>query len=255
MHSTSSIASALRRLVVAVLAASVVSAVPADGAEAGPEPGSEEARGGKFSVTIDPRLPNVLILGDSISMGYLKPLQGLLKGRANVIHPPENCQSTATGLARIDAWLGATSWSVIHFNFGLHDLKHVSDRATGQPSSSAKDPRWVDPETYGANLQKIVDRLEASGAKLVFATTTPVPALSSTGGIYRASADVPLYNELAKAIMAKNHIAIDDLYAFAEPRAGELQKRNNVHFTDQGSRELADRVSQAIRSLLDAGKP
>src|SRR5262245_3404417 len=42
----------------------------------------------------DPRLPRVLLIGDSISMGYTPAVRKLLEGKANVQHPPENCRST-----------------------------------------------------------------------------------------------------------------------------------------------------------------
>lgn len=76
-------------------------------------------------------LPNVLIIGDSISIGYTPFVKQLLAGRANVMRPvlengkAENCQGTNNGVKNIKGWLGDTKWDVIHFNFGLHDLKHV----------------------------------------------------------------------------------------------------------------------------------
>lgn len=50
-----------------------------------------------------PELPNVLIIGDSISIGYTKPLKQNLSGIANVIHNPGNAQDSAFGLANLDA--------------------------------------------------------------------------------------------------------------------------------------------------------
>jgi len=77
-------------------------------------------------------LPRVLLIGDSISIGYTVPTRALLKGKANVHRPPTNCSSTGYGLTMLDAWLGAKKWDVIHFNFGLHDahrLRHGARRA------------------------------------------------------------------------------------------------------------------------------
>ena len=74
-------------------------------------------------------LPNVLIIGDSISIGYTKFVQEMMAGKANVHRPLNakggflNCQGTTFGVEKIDEWLGDTKWDVIHFNFGLHDLK------------------------------------------------------------------------------------------------------------------------------------
>ena len=89
-------------------------------------------------------LPNVLILGDSISIGYTPYVMEQLKGIANVYRPVfkngnnENCQGTMNGLLHIDRWIGNKQWDIIHFNFGLHDLKHV-DPITGKNSSNKKD--------------------------------------------------------------------------------------------------------------------
>ena len=77
------------------------------------------------------RLPNVLILGDSISIGYFPFVKEIMKEKAMVTRPfspdstPENCEGTTSGVENIDRWIGDTKWDVIHFNFGLHDLKNV----------------------------------------------------------------------------------------------------------------------------------
>jgi len=70
-------------------------------------------------------LPRVLLIGDSISIGYTVPVRGLMKAKANVHRPRTNCGPTTKGLAEIDAWLGDGKWDVIHFNWGLHDLKYM----------------------------------------------------------------------------------------------------------------------------------
>lgn len=73
----------------------------------------------------DPKLPRVLIIGDSISMGYTLPVRALLKGRANVHRIPENGNSSTVGLRRLSEWLGEGEWDVIHLNWGLHDASGV----------------------------------------------------------------------------------------------------------------------------------
>ena len=66
-------------------------------------------------------LPRVLLIGDSVSIGYTLPTRELLIGKANVHRPPTNCSSTGNGLKYLKSWLGEKKWDVIHFNFGLHD--------------------------------------------------------------------------------------------------------------------------------------
>ncbi|MGC3966326.1 MAG: SGNH/GDSL hydrolase family protein [Pirellulales bacterium] len=112
----------------------------------------------------EPGLPRVLLIGDSISIGYTLEVRKLLAGKANVHRIPVNGGATEVGLANIEAWLGKGKWDVIHFNFGLHDAKYSSP--TEQRASR---------DVYVKNLEALVKRMQATGAKLIFATTTPVP--------------------------------------------------------------------------------
>ena len=73
----------------------------------------------------DPKLPRVLLIGDSISIGYTLPTREFLKGKANLHRIPTNGGPTSKALASIEAWLGTGKWDVIHFNWGLHDLKYM----------------------------------------------------------------------------------------------------------------------------------
>ncbi|MDE2954799.1 MAG: SGNH/GDSL hydrolase family protein, partial [Gemmatimonadota bacterium] len=72
-----------------------------------------------------PGLPRVLIIGDSISIGYTVPVRELLKGKANLHRPLTNCGPTKRGTEEIENWLGDGSWDVIHFNWGLHDIVYM----------------------------------------------------------------------------------------------------------------------------------
>src|SRR4051812_33030943 len=119
----------------------------------------------------DPKLPRVLLIGDSISMGYTLPVRELLKGKANVHRIPDNCGPTERGLSQLDKWLGDGKWDVIHFNFGLHDLKYLD--ANGKYVDPSKGKQVAPPEVYERNLRELVARLKKTGAKLIFATTTP----------------------------------------------------------------------------------
>lgn len=198
-------------------------------------------------------LPNVLLIGDSISIGYTPFVQDLLKNKAHVFRPmlengkAENCSGTTNGVENIERWLGTTKWDVIHFNFGLHDLKHVNPE-TGAASTNSKDPVQASPGKYKKNLQEIVKKLKQSGAKLIFATTTPYP--DKTNGPLREPGMPKKYNNVAIKIMNRNGISINDLYAFVVPRMNEIQLPNNVHFSKEGYYELAKKVSDRISEIL-----
>lgn len=194
-------------------------------------------------------LPRVLLIGDSISIGYTVPVRELLAGQANVHRIPTNGGPTTRGLELIDQWLGDSRWDVIHFNWGLHDLKFVDDK--GQLINTVENgQQQVSLADYEQNLDRLVTRLKQTGAKLIFATTTPVPP----GAQGRVPEDAGRYNAAALRVMQKHGVAIDDLYAVAQPHLSEWQLPANVHFKPEGSRKLAEAVVQAVRMALPAAK-
>ncbi len=225
-------------------------------AAAAPEQGSKaEVEARPWSFKPDPALPNVLILGDSISIGYTLDVREMLKGRANVFRPlsangrgAENCNGTTKGVAAIDRWLAGHKWAVIHFNFGLHDLKHVATPGADTATSNPDDPRQADVGQYKQNLEAIVKKLEATGARLVFATTTPVAP--GTAKPLREPDAPPRYNAAAREVMTAHGIRVNDLFAFCEPRLDKLQMPKNVHFTAAGSKALAGEVVRVIEEGL-----
>jgi len=73
-------------------------------------------------------LPRVLLIGDSISIGYTLDTRKLLAGKVNVHRIPTNGGPTSRGLESLDEWLGKGKWDVIHFNWGLHDLKYMGPK-------------------------------------------------------------------------------------------------------------------------------
>lgn len=196
-----------------------------------------------------PGLPRVLLIGDSISMGYTLPVRALLAGRANVHHPPQNCGDTGRGLRNLDTWLGSGRWDVIHFNFGLHDLKYLDAQGRYVPPEEGEQ---VTPlPQYEANLRELVARLRATGAKLIWASTTPVPEHT----LARIARDEENYNRVAARVMTELGIPIDDLHALVVPRQAELQLPQNVHFTEAGYAALAHQVAAAISAALPPAAP
>ncbi len=179
----------------------------------------------------------MLLIGDSISIGYTPGVSKLLAGKADVQRIPGNGGPTTNGLKNLAEWLGGGRWDVIHFNWGLHDLKLMDD-----------GKHQVPVEEYEKNLAELVARLKATGARLIWCSTTPVPAGKLNPP--RRSEDVPRYNQAAARIMRENGIVIDDLYAFALPRLDQIQRPENVHFTDAGSEQLAEVVAAAILEAL-----
>jgi acyl-CoA thioesterase-1 len=196
----------------------------------------------------NPELPRVLILGDSISIGYTVPLRAELKNEANVHRPPENCESTREGLAKLDKWLGDQKWDVIHFNFGLHDTKYIDEN--GKRVSPEVGNQKTPIKLYKKNLRKLTRRLKSTGAALIWCATTPIP----DGAAGRVAGDAAIYNKAAEKIVKKQKVPINDLYSKVTDQKIQRTNPDNVHFTTKGSKELARFTADAIRDALEGIK-
>lgn len=199
------------------------------------------------AVTDDPKLPRVLLIGDSISIGYTLPLRGALRGFANVHRPPENCAHTWKGLESIDRWLGEASWDLIHFNWGLHDLKFVDARGRLAEPGEGKQVSTI--EEYEANLERLVTRLKRTGAKLIWRPTTPVPE----GAAGRVPTDLPKYNRAAARVIERHGIEVDDMNSFIESEGIPHVRPDNVHFSKEASKRLGENSADVIRRALKGG--
>ncbi|MCK5176018.1 MAG: alpha-L-fucosidase [Planctomycetes bacterium] len=204
----------------------------------------------KWKITDDASLPRVLILGDSISIGYTLQVRELLKGKANIHRAlneqgiKENCAGTTHGLKRIDFWLGEKKWDLIHFNWGLHDLKYVNEK--GQKVDPSKGRQQAVPDQYRKNLEVLVERLKKTGAKLVFATT--IPYVEGCAG--RKVGDELVYNKIAKEIMKKHKVTINDTWAVINPKLKEYAKERNVHLKKEGTTALSKHIAKVIEKEL-----
>ncbi|MDP1588257.1 MAG: SGNH/GDSL hydrolase family protein [Prosthecobacter sp.] len=179
----------------------------------------------------DPKLPRVLLIGDSISRGYTQAVRKEMAGKANVHRAPENCGPTANGVKKIEIWLGDGKWDVIHFNFGIHDRKTLA-------------------ADYEQRLETLITRMQQTGAKLIFATTTPVPADTKDGP--EIVTQIAEKNEIATRVMQKHGVAINDLHAFLSPQLEGIANPKDVHFNSQGYTLMGQQVAKVIEAALKA---
>jgi len=199
-------------------------------------------------VEAEPNLPRVLLIGDSISIGYTLPVREFLKGKVNVHRIPTNGGPTTKGITSIDAWLGKGKWDLIHFNWGLHDLKFMGPNGENLFPKEKGGKAQVPLEEYEANLDKLTARMKKTGAKLVWRNTTPIPS----GSKGRYVGDSVKYNRAATRVMKKHNIPIQDLFTVSKERMEELMLPANVHYKKEGSRLLGELVAKRI--LKELGK-
>lgn len=190
-------------------------------------------------------LPKVLIIGDSISIGYTNPVKRILKGNAVVSRIKGNAQHTGTGLKKIDAWLGDTKWDVIHFNWGLWDLCYRSPRSKNKVNGTLTTS-LVD---YEKNLEKLVTRLKKTNATLIWAHITIVP--DNEPG--RIVGDDKKYNDVATKIMKKHGVIINDLHSLTKDFSSDLFTGvGDVHYKKDGYEKIGKQVAGTIQNAINS---
>ncbi|MDB2385248.1 SGNH/GDSL hydrolase family protein [Polaribacter sp.] len=202
-------------------------------------------------------LPNVFIYGDSVSIGYTEYVRASLKNRASVFRLHTNGQSSNEFIGRMEAMRKRMfqpyleggwnfEWDAIHFNVGLHDLKYLANKKlnkkTGTQVSTLK--------LYEENLHEIINYLKTNypKAKLIFATTTPVPK----GAEGRFAGDAVKYNKVALEVMKQYpEVIVNDLYTFSVPVLKEFgRKPGDVHYKAKGSRLQGIEVAKTIANAI-----
>ncbi|APW59179.1 GDSL-type esterase/lipase family protein [Paludisphaera borealis] len=196
---------------------------------------------GQADASPGPRLPRVVLVGDSIRLGYAPRVAERLSGKAVVVSSPENGGDSANVLAHLDEWVVRQKPDVVHLNCGLHDLKRAKQDGRHQ----------VEINGYIDNLRKIVARIrEATDAALVFADTTPIldERHARRGGDFdRIEADVKRYNSAAITAMRDLGVPVHDLHWVVEQGAPEtMLGPDGTHYTPAGSDRLSEAVADCV---------
>ncbi len=190
-------------------------------------------------------LPRVVLLGDSIRLGYAPLVAKRLEGKAVVVSVPENGGDSANLLRHLDAWVVREKPAVVHVNCGLHDLK--VDRKTRQYQ--------VPLAAYEANLKELVGRLrKETAAALVFANTTPIDDARHArrkAGFDRFEADVRRYNAAARGVLRAAGVPMHDLHGVVEQDGPDkLLLADGTHYTPAGYERLAEAVADCVLRQL-----
>jgi len=182
------------------------------------------------SDAIDPKLPNVLLLGDSITRAYFPEVAKRLAGKANVYLFATSCSS---GDPRLPEQLRlyfetAPSFRVVHFNNGMHGW-------------DLSDP------VFAAGLPGLVGELrkERPDSRLIWATITPVRKDDSLGA---TNARIAARNAFALAVMKQDGIPIDDQHALMQGH--QDLHLDDIHFNDKGSAMQGDQAAKSIDTVL-----
>lgn len=190
-------------------------------------------------------MKKILLLGDSIrfgapnSPGYGVYVAEMLKERATVYAPDENCRFAQYTLRQIYNWVtmfDPASIDVVHWNNGLWDVLRLHG---DEPLSPLP--------VYLSFLSRIYKKLRLlfPKARIVFATSTAVVEEWANPNFMRYNKEIEEYNAAAKALLSTLGAEINDLYPVSAALGAEMRS-DWVHYNEEGSRILAEAVVKAI---------
>ena len=189
-------------------------------------------------------MTRVILIGDSIRMGYEATVRSQLAGLAEVWTSEENGETSENVLAHLDDWALSRNADIVHLNCGLHDIKREFDQDAAQ----------VPLGDYVANVRRILTQLrDRTDATIVWASSTPVNEQwhNATKPFARFEADVDAYNAAAAEIAGELGIVVNDLFSVAMSGGrDDLLIEDGVHFKPKGSELLGRAVAECIRGLL-----
>ncbi len=191
-------------------------------------------------------MKNVLLIGDSIRMGYDKAVKKSLEGKANVFFPPENCEMSSRVLRYLHEWksnlMGKEPVDVLHWNVGLWDTLRLF----------GEEPHTT-PEAYAYYIERICMRIRSRfpDAKVIFATSTRVQSEKMLPNFMRYNEDIEAYNAIAVDIVKKYGFEVNDLYAVSAALPDEAHSDPVHYYTSMGTEAFTNAVLSCILPPLE----
>lgn len=193
-------------------------------------------------------MKKVLLLGDSIrygatgSPGYGGYVKEMLEDVAEVYAPDDNCRFAQYTQRHLYEWGYAfpSDIDVVHWNNGLWDLI----RLHGEEPLTPCDMYVYFLERVYRMLKKVFPK-----AKIIFALTTGVVEEWAEPQFMRYNSDIEQYNKAAEELMKKLGVEVNDLYCVTKEFDNSLHC-DSVHFGEEGSKILAEKVYEKIKQAL-----
>jgi acyl-CoA thioesterase-1 len=181
------------------------------------------------------RVPVILDFGDSLTAGYGLPTGQAFPARleawlhqqgieARVVNAGVSGDTTAGGLARLD--------------WGLADKPDLVILALGANDAL----RGIEPSSVRENLDKMIGKIEASGAKMLLLGMLAPP---NWGEEYRHAFD-QIFPELARI----HHLPLYPFFLEGVAMKPELNQPDGLHPNERGVAVLVDRIAPVVARLL-----
>ena len=193
-------------------------------------------------------MKKILLLGDSIRMGYQQYVKEELEGEYEVLYPADNGRFAAYTLWQVNQMFKHNEGiELVHFNNGYWDMNVEA------PMTEPIHP----VEEYLSFLRRIVALCRQQGAQVIFATTVPILEAGSAGDntgvqgtINYSNEWVKTYNAAAVALMEELQVPVNDLYALCMEDERRYKCEDLLHLSAEGSRRCAAQVAAMVRKTL-----
>jgi len=191
-------------------------------------------------------MKKIVLIGDSIRMGYDKYVKAALDGVAEVYYRAENCKFSQYTLRYLHDWKRKGEWpddvDLVHWNTGLWD---VAELFGDEPLSS--------PEHYAEMLRRIDRRIRMlfPKAKVIFATCTAIREEGYKPPFYRHNATIERYNAVALETLKDTDTLINDLYAHTVNVPAECCSDKTHYNTPAGAAYMGGKVLSVICKALE----
>ena len=203
----------------------------------------------------DPRLPRVLIIGDSISGHYLYEVRELMRGKANVIgessasprYPMEKHRWSRLGPHFYrsdyatkdhdlkDFLIQQGPFDIVHFNNGIHNF------ANAKPG---------DEKPYAEQLRQVVATIREAGALCLFANSTGTVADNTIPKSPRYLTNCLAFNAAAEALMKELKVPVTDIHGLIQPRIKELISTDLIHTNKEADHMMAVLIAKRLTEAL-----
>lgn len=190
-------------------------------------------------------MKNVLLIGDSIRIGYDKSVKKSLEGVANVFYPGENCRFASYVLRYLHEYRALVKdgeVDVLHFNTGLWDCLRLFEEDPHTPI-----------EVYAYYMERVCIRIKKffPNAKVIFATSTSVQSEKMGKNFKRYNEEIEEYNKVAVDIVKKHGFIVNDLYALSKALPEEAYSDAVHYYTSIGTEAFTKQVLTYLSDALE----
>lgn len=191
-------------------------------------------------------MKKILLIGDSIRLGYDDYVRESMKNIAEVYYPKENCMSSSNVLRCLHTWtdeLELYEADAVHFNAGHWDTVRIYG-----------DEPITPLDVYVDNLRRIVARIRFlfPQAKLIFATSTPVIEEEFIADYeIRYNRDVERYNAAACEALCPLGVTVNDLYSLIQDKPRQYYSDQTHFYTAAATELLGKQVAKVLCNALE----